>query len=89
MQIDNIYIDQITQKILSAFEVVGETHQEMVRKIRGIVQEGVEHFDLVDRVEFDALRQLLANTRIKTDALEKRLAELEAALAELPDKKES
>ncbi|MBF0610072.1 MAG: accessory factor UbiK family protein [Magnetococcales bacterium] len=86
MQIDNAVLDQITQRILGIFEAVGDTHQEMVRKVRGVVQEGVEHFDLVDRVEFEAVRQLLANTRIKADALEKRVNELEAALAEISDK---
>lgn len=85
MQIDNTLIDQITQNIFGVIEKFGETRQEMIRKIRDAVQEGVEHFDLVGREEFDAAQQLLANTRIKMEALEKRVTELEAALGDKKD----
>lgn len=85
MQIDNSLIDQITQNIFGVIEKFGETRQEMIRKIRDAVQEGVEHFDLVAREEFDAANQLLANTRIKLEALEKKVAELEAAMGEKRD----
>ncbi|MBF0158525.1 MAG: accessory factor UbiK family protein [Magnetococcales bacterium] len=86
MQIDNSVIDQIAQNVLSVLDKVGMTHQEFVRKIREVVREGVEHFDLVTREEFDATRELLSNTRIKVDRLEKRIAELEAALGEVQGK---
>ena len=82
MQIDNAVLDQITQNVLGMFNMVGETREEMIRKIRDAVREGVEHFDLVTREEFDAANELLSNTRIKVEALEKQVATLEAALAE-------
>ncbi|MBF0454857.1 MAG: accessory factor UbiK family protein [Magnetococcales bacterium] len=81
MQIDNALLDQMTQNIMGLFNMAGETHQEMVRQIRDVVREGVEHFDLVTRDEFDAAQTLLSNTRIKVEALEKQVVELEAALA--------
>ena len=86
MQIDNAILDQITQNILGVFNKVGETREEMKRKVYDVVREGVEHFDLVTREEFDVVNELLSNTRIKADAMEKRLGELEAALAQKGDK---
>ncbi|MBF0357277.1 MAG: accessory factor UbiK family protein [Magnetococcales bacterium] len=81
MQIDNALLDQMTQNIMGVVNMVGDGHQEMIRKLRDVVREGVEHFDLVTRDEFDAAQTLLSNTRIKIDELEKQVAELEAALA--------
>lgn len=81
MQIDNAILDQITQNIMGVVNMAGETRQEMIRQLRDAVREGVEHFDLVTRDEFDAAQTLLSNTRIKIDALEKQVADLEAALA--------
>ncbi|MBF0294398.1 MAG: accessory factor UbiK family protein [Magnetococcales bacterium] len=85
MQIDNAILDQITQNVLGVFGKMGETREELKRKIHDIVREGVEHFDLVTREEFDVVNELLSNTRIKADALEKRLNELEEALARMSD----
>ncbi|MBF0349334.1 MAG: accessory factor UbiK family protein [Magnetococcales bacterium] len=81
MQIDNAILDQITQNVLGVFNMVGQTREEMTRKIRDLVQEGVEHFDLVSREEFDAARDLLSKTRIKLEQLEKQVAEMERAQA--------
>ncbi len=81
MQIDNMLLDQITQNIMGVINMAGESRQEMIRQLRDVVREGVEHFDLVTRDEFDAAQTLLSNTRIKVDALEKQVAQLEAALA--------
>lgn len=81
MQIDNAILDQITQNVLGVFNRVGETREELKRKAQDIVREGVEHFDLVTREEFNVVSEMLSATRIKAEALEKRVAELEAALA--------
>ena len=81
MQIDNVMLDQITQNIMGVVNMVGESRQEMIKQLRDVVREGVEHFDLVTRDEFDAAQTLLSNTRIKVEGLEKQVVELEAALA--------
>lgn len=86
MQIDNSILDQITQNILGAFSRVDETREEMKRKVQDIIREGVEHFDLVTREELNVVSELLSNTRIKAEAMEKRLTELEAALAQKGEK---
>lgn len=80
MQIDNAYIDQITHNVLGLFDKLGETGEELHRKVHDTVREAMEHFDLVPREEFEVATRLLANTRIKVEALEKKVAELEAAL---------
>ncbi|MBF0108394.1 MAG: accessory factor UbiK family protein [Magnetococcales bacterium] len=77
MQIDNAILDQITQNVLGVFNMVGQTREEMTRKIRDLVQEGVEHFDLVGREEFDAARELLSRTRMRLEQLERQVAEME------------
>ncbi|MBF0415108.1 MAG: accessory factor UbiK family protein [Magnetococcales bacterium] len=82
MQIDNAILDRITQNVLGVFNMVGETREEMARKVRDLVQEGVEHFDLVSRDEFDAARTLLGTTREKLEQLEKQVADMEKALSE-------
>ena len=81
MQIDNMLLDQITQNILSAFNMVGTTREELTRKVNDIVRDAVERFDLVMRDEFETALELLSNTRIKLEQMEKRVAELEGQTA--------
>ncbi|MBF0369269.1 MAG: accessory factor UbiK family protein [Magnetococcales bacterium] len=88
MQIDNMVVDQITQNILGVFSQLGESREEMVGKVREVVQEGAEHFNLATREELEVAQELLSNTRIKLENMEKRVAELEAAMAGLKDKPE-
>ncbi len=47
-----------------------------------VVHEAMDAFDLVTREEFDTARELLSNTRIRLEAMEKRVEALETALAE-------
>ncbi|MBF0401749.1 MAG: accessory factor UbiK family protein [Magnetococcales bacterium] len=81
MQIDNMLLDQITQNILGVFNKVGATQEEITRKVNDLLRDAIERFDLVMRDEFDAATELLSNTRIRVEQLEKRVADLEAALA--------
>ncbi|MBF0627855.1 MAG: accessory factor UbiK family protein [Magnetococcales bacterium] len=83
MQIDNAMLDQITQNVMGVFNRVGETREEMKRKVQDMVREGIDHFDLVTREEFNVVSEMLSQTRIRAEALEKRLTELEAALTRL------
>ncbi len=84
MQIDNMVLDQITQNVLGVFNKVGETREELTKSVQDLLREWVEHFDLVTREEFDAANELLSNTRIKIENLEKRVAELESELSAKP-----
>ena len=50
---------------------------EIEDNIRRVIQKSFERFDLVTREEFDIQQAVLQRTRIKLEALEKRLDELE------------
>ncbi|MBF0176023.1 MAG: accessory factor UbiK family protein [Magnetococcales bacterium] len=82
MQLDNNLIDQITQNVLGIFEKVGATRDELHRRVHDAVKEAIVHFDIVTREEFDITSELLSKTRIKVEAMEKKVAELEKLLAE-------
>ena len=51
---------------------------ELEDNFRAILRANLERFDLVSRERFEAQAELLARTRAKLDALEQRLAALEA-----------
>ena len=52
---------------------------DLERNFRSLLQAGLGKMDLVTREEFDLQVAVLARTREKLEALERRLAELEAA----------
>ncbi|MBF0153907.1 MAG: accessory factor UbiK family protein [Magnetococcales bacterium] len=81
MQLDNNLIDQITQNVLGIFEKVGATRDELHRRVHDAVKDAIVHFDIVTRDEFDITAELLSKTRVKVEAMEKKVAELEKLLA--------
>lgn len=54
--------------------------QELETNFRAMLQSGLEKLDLVSREQFETQRELLARSRAKLDAMEKRLRELEEQL---------
>ncbi|WP_263261872.1 accessory factor UbiK family protein [Pseudomonas sp. RIT-PI-S] len=54
--------------------------QEFESQLRTLLQSAFARLDLVSREEFDSQMTVLARTRAKVDALEAKLAELEARL---------
>ena len=56
--------------------------EEAEGKIKQVLQTQLSKLDLVTREEFDIQSQVLIRTREKLDAMEGRIAELEAKLAE-------
>jgi BMFP domain-containing protein YqiC len=50
--------------------------------VKTVLQSQLSKLDLVTREEFDIQSQVLIRTREKLDAMESRIAELEAKLAE-------
>jgi ubiquinone biosynthesis accessory factor UbiK len=59
---------------------MAQAREEMTRNFRAALQSGLTRLDLVTREEFDVQRAVLLRTREKLEALEKTVAELEAAL---------
>jgi BMFP domain-containing protein YqiC len=56
--------------------------KDMEKNVKAMLSQGFSRLDLVTREEFDVQAQVLAKTRAKVDALEARLAELEALVRE-------
>jgi BMFP domain-containing protein YqiC len=58
-----------------------ESREEMEAAFKGALQAGLAKLDLVTREEFEVQRAVLLRTREKLDALEAKVAELEARQA--------
>ena len=54
-----------------------KSRDEMHKSIQLIVQNALSKLDIVTREEFDAQKAVLEKTRMKVEALEKQLAELQ------------
>ncbi|VVD96672.1 phosphoheptose isomerase [Pandoraea capi] len=59
--------------------------KDIERNVKSLLNQGFTKLDLVTREEFDVQAQVLARTREKLEALEKRLAELEGLRSEAQD----
>ena len=54
--------------------------QDIEKNVRAILERGLAQMDLVTREEFEVQQAVLLRSREKLEALEKQVAELEAAL---------
>lgn len=54
--------------------------KDIERNVKALLSQGFAKLDLVTREEFEVQTQILARTRTKLEALEARVAELEAQL---------
>jgi ubiquinone biosynthesis accessory factor UbiK len=52
--------------------------KDIEKNVKALLASGLSRLDVVPRAEFDVQSQVLLKTREKLEALEKRLAELEA-----------
>ncbi|AJC15826.1 accessory factor UbiK family protein [Pandoraea sputorum] len=59
--------------------------KDIERNVKSLLGQGFTKLDLVTREEFDVQAQVLARTREKLEALEKRVAELEGLRSEAQD----
>ena len=67
---------QLAEAVPQSLKAVGD---DLEKNFKSLLQSGIERLDLVSREEFDVQVAVLARTRAKLEALETRLAELEAA----------
>ena len=72
---NNIFND-LQSKINEALE--SSPAKDLEKNVKALMAQGFSKLDLVTREEFDIQNQVLAKTREKLEALEKRVAELEA-----------
>ncbi|HSN45109.1 MAG TPA: accessory factor UbiK family protein [Casimicrobiaceae bacterium] len=76
-------LDELAARIGAAIE--NSPARDIEKNIKAMLGAGLARLDLVPRAEFDLQAQVLLKTREKVDALEQRLAELEAQLGQ-PDR---
>lgn len=55
--------------------------RDVEKNVKALLQSGLQRLDLVSREEFDLQAQVLLRSREKLEALEARVAELEALVA--------
>ena len=70
--------DDIAARIGKAIE--NSPAKDIEKNVKAMLASNLARLDLVPRAEFDVQAQVLLKTRAKLDALEKRLAELEARM---------
>jgi BMFP domain-containing protein YqiC len=70
--------DELAARIGHAIE--NTPAKDVEKNVRTMLASGLARLDLVPRAEFDVQAQVLLRTREKLEALERRLAELEARL---------
>nr|WP_314546601.1 accessory factor UbiK family protein [uncultured Massilia sp.] len=75
----NNFFNDLQGKLNQAIE--NSPAKDIERNVKAMMTQGFSKLDLVTREEFDIQAQVLAKTRAKLDALELRVAELEAKLA--------
>ncbi|MEN9501290.1 MAG: hypothetical protein RI964_575 [Pseudomonadota bacterium] len=76
-------LDDLAKKLSSLLpEPVRHLQEDMEKNMRGLLEGGLQKMNLVTREEFDIQSAVLLRTREKLEALEKRLAALEAPQTE-------
>lgn len=78
MDMNNFFTD-LQNKINQAIE--SSPAKDIEQNVKAMMTQGFSKLDLVTREEFDIQMQVLAKTRSKLEAMESRVAELEARLA--------
>jgi BMFP domain-containing protein YqiC len=72
------FFSDLQAKLGQAFE--NSPAKDIEKNVKAMLTQGFSKLDLVTREEFDIQTQVLARTRAKLEALEARVAELEATL---------
>ena len=70
-------LDDLAARIGKAFEA--SPAKDVEKNVKALLQSGMAKFDFVTRQEFDVQKEVLARTREKVEALEKRVDALENA----------
>jgi BMFP domain-containing protein YqiC len=74
----NNFLNDLQSKINQAMEA--SPAKDIEKNVKAMMTQGFSKLDLVTREEFDIQTQVLAKTRAKLEALEAKVAELEALL---------
>jgi ubiquinone biosynthesis accessory factor UbiK len=72
-------IDKLARKLAEAVpEGLRSARDDLEQNFRSVLHAGISRLDLVTREEFDVQQAVLARTREKLEALERRLSTVEA-----------
>lgn len=83
---DRQNIDQLASRLVSLVPPgLAQAREDLRTNFHDVLAQGLRNLELVTREEFEVQSQLLARTRAKVDALEKRVADMEAAAAARSD----
>jgi len=74
------FFEDMQAKISQAFE--NSPAKDIEKNVKAMMTQGFSKLDLVTREEFDIQAQVLAKTRAKLEALEERVAALEAQITQ-------
>ncbi|HET9338223.1 MAG TPA: accessory factor UbiK family protein [Casimicrobiaceae bacterium] len=74
--INTASLDELAKRIGRAIEA--SPAKDIEKNVRTMLQSGLAKLDVVPRAEFDVQAKVLARTREKLEALERKVAELEA-----------
>jgi BMFP domain-containing protein YqiC len=80
MQTENRLLDDLAKLASGALGSLSGFKAELDTIVRQRLERLLGEMSLVSRDEFDAVKEMAANARARQEALETRLAELEAAL---------
>ena len=89
MQADNRFLDDLARVANGAVGALSGVREEVEAMVRQRAERLLADMDLVTREEFEAVKAVAAKARLEQEALEDRVATLEAALAELQKPKRS
>tara|TARA_B100000676_G_scaffold290124_1_gene323337 strand:+ start:506 stop:817 length:312 start_codon:yes stop_codon:yes gene_type:complete len=89
MQVDNRFLDDLARVANGAVGALSGIREEVEAMVRQRAERLLADMDLVTREEFEAVKAVAAKARFEQEALEDRIATLEAALAELQKPKRS
>jgi BMFP domain-containing protein YqiC len=73
-------LDDLARKIGQVIE--SSPARDIEKNVKTLLQGGLQRLDLVPREEFEVQAQVLLRSREKLEALEKRVAELEARISD-------
>jgi BMFP domain-containing protein YqiC len=81
MATENRLFDDLARVASGALGTLGGMRTELETRIREQLERGLERMNLVRREEFDAVQAMASKARAAQEALEARVAALEARLA--------
>lgn len=80
-QTTNRFFDELAKVMTNAAGAAQGLRREMDTVVRAQAERILGELDVVQREEFEAVREMAANARLENERLAARIAELEAALA--------